>query len=197
VRPVTISALAVILTGCASAAPQQVRQGSPLILHGHPVTKTEKSIAAEKPKRKANSHTVNAAPTGVPKMEVSSPVQANNNADTVRNIILKSLEKREAMVNALATLSISEPPLCTKQLPPDTAESAGVMARAYGFHVEKEDFQREVRDAGIDRVKYMSEDQKVRESICAWAQVISALAHDMYKGAEEHKRRVVETGITR
>jgi hypothetical protein len=199
VRPLIISGLTAILTGCA--APQQVHQASPLILHDHRVAKTEKSIAANKSNLRhrstTNRHTVNVTPTNVPKMDVSSPVQPNNNSDTVRNIILKSLEKRQTMVNAIATLSISEPPLCTKQLPPDTVEKAGVMALAYGFHVEDEDFQRDVRDAGIHRAQYMSKDGGVRESICAWAQVISALAHDMYKGAEEYKRRVGETGTTR
>ena len=101
------------------------------------------------------------------------------------------------MVNAIATLGISQTPLCTKQLPPDTLDKAVVMALAYGFHVEDADFQRELRDATIYRVQYMSTDEKVRESTCAWAQIISALAHDMYKGAEEYKRRVGETGTTR
>lgn len=200
-RPLIISALAAILTGCAGATPQQVHQASPLILHDHPVAKTEKSIAAKKPnprhRRKANPHTVNATPTSVPKMTVSSPVQPNNNSDTVRNIILRSLEKRQTMVNAIATLTISEPPLCTKQLPPDTMEKAGVMALIYGFHVEDEDFQRDARAAMVDVVDHMSKDRGVREGNCAWAQVVSALAHDMYKGAEEYQRRVVETGSAR
>lgn len=76
-------------------------------------------------------------------------------------------------------------------------EKAGVMALAYGFHVEDEDFQRDVRDAGINRAQYMGKDVAVRESICAWAQVMSALAHDMYKDADEYKRRVGETTATR
>ena len=198
-RPLIISGLVAILTGCA--APQQVHQASPQILHDHRVAKTEKSIAANKSnprdRNTTNRHTVNATPTNVPKMDVSSPVQPNNNSDTVRKIILKSLEKRQTMVNAIATLGTSQTPLCTKQLPPDTLEKAGVMALAYGFHVEDEDFQRDVRDATIHRVQYMSKDEKVRETTCAWVEVIGALAHNMYKGAEEYKRRIGETGTTR
>jgi hypothetical protein len=159
--------MAAILTGCA--APQQVHQASPQILHDHRVAKTEKSIAANKsnPRHRntTNRHPVNATPINVPKMDASSPVQPNNNFDNVRNIILKSLEKRPTMVNAIATLSISQTPLCTKQLPPDTLEKAGVMARAYGFHVEDEGFERDVRDATIHRVQYMSKDEKVRKHL--------------------------------
>src|SRR5262249_32297288 len=121
VRLLIISGLAAILTGCA--APQQVRQASPQIVHDDRVAKTERSIAPNKsnPRHRnmTNRNTVNATPANVPKMDGSPPVQPNN-SDTVRNIILKSLEKRPAMVNAIATLNISQPPLCTKQLPPDT-----------------------------------------------------------------------------
>lgn len=101
------------------------------------------------------------------------------------------------MVNVIAIMGISAPPLCTKQLPSDTMEKAGVMALAYGFHVEDEDFQRDVRDAGISRAQYMGKDVAVRESICGWAQVMSVLAHDMYKDADEYKRRVGENAATR
>jgi hypothetical protein len=198
VRLVIISGLAAILTGCATP---QVHQASPRILREHRVAKTEKAIAESKsnPRHRSttNRHTVNAAPFDVPKTDISSRVQPKNNSDTVRNIILKSLEKRQTMVNAIAILGISVPPLCTKQLPPDTVEKAGVMALVYGFHVEDEDFQREVRDAGINRAQYMSKDGAVRESTCAWAQVLGVLAHDMYKGADEYKRRVGETAATR
>jgi len=197
VRLPIISGLVAILTGCAVP---QVHQASPRILHDYRVAKTGKSIAADKsnprPRSTTNRHTANAAPTDVPKMD-SSPVQLKNNSDTVRTIILKSLEKRQTMVNAIAILGISAPPLCTEQLPPDTVEKAGVMALAYGFHVEDDDFQRDVRDAGINRAQNMSKDGAVRESICAWAQVMSALAHDIYKGADEYKRRLGETATTR
>jgi|SRR5215471_9090340 hypothetical protein len=195
VRPLIVSGLTAILTSCA--APQQVRQASPQIVHDYRVAKTEKSTAPSKsnPRHRvmADRYTVNATPANVPKVDVSPPVQPNN-PDTVRNIILKSLEKRQAMVDAIATLNISEPPLCTKQLPPDTVKEAGVMALAYGFHVAEEDFQRDVRAAGIHKVESMGKNTGVRESICDWAQVMSALTHEMYKRVEEYKRRVGETG---
>src|SRR5262245_58765647 len=91
VRPLVISGLAAILTGCAAP---EVHQESLRILHNHHVAKTEKLIVANKPNRQrstTNRHTVNAALTGLQKVDISSDDQPKNNSDTVRNVILKSL----------------------------------------------------------------------------------------------------------
>src|SRR5262245_29976334 len=100
VRPLIISGLAAILTGCAG--PRQVYQASPQPSQDQRLARTEKSIAASKsnPRHRnlANRYTVNATPTNVPKIDVSSPVQPNNCSGIVRNLILTSLEKRQTMV---------------------------------------------------------------------------------------------------
>lgn len=76
-RPLLISALAATLTGCACFAPPPVQR----------VAKTENTIAAKKenPRHRgtANTHTKNAKPDILPKMDASSSAQPNDKSNAV------------------------------------------------------------------------------------------------------------------
>ena len=84
-RLLLISALAATLIGCTCFPAQQAQQAQLLVLHG--VAKTERAIAAKKDnprhRRKANTHTENAKPNIVPKMDVSSSAQPDDKSNTV------------------------------------------------------------------------------------------------------------------
>jgi hypothetical protein len=110
-------------------------------------------------------------------------------AQPLKEMILKSLEKRQTMVNAIAALIISEPPICKKPLPPDTPEKAATLALVYGYQVDDPEFRRDVKAAWVELTDRMSKDQQIREGICAWAQAVSGLAHEVSEGLAEYKRR--------
>jgi hypothetical protein len=98
-RPLLISALAMTLIGCTCFAPQQRQQASLTECTkangfacsdgaaGTPRPQTEKAIAAKKEnpryRRKANTHTENAKPNIVPKMDASSSVQRDDKSNTI------------------------------------------------------------------------------------------------------------------